>query len=49
MRWAISAELVKAVGFVDYSYRDSRCFAVVVVAGGEALPWRDARDLLGGC
>jgi hypothetical protein len=40
-------ELVKAAGLVDYSYRDARCHAIVVLAGGEALPWRDARGLLG--
>ncbi len=41
-------DLVKAAGLVEYSYRDPRCHAVVVLVGGEALPWRDARDLLGG-
>jgi hypothetical protein len=35
-------DLVKAVGLVDYSYSDARCHAIVVLVGGEALPWRDA-------
>jgi hypothetical protein len=41
-------DLVKAAGLVDYSYSDARCHAVVVLVGGEALPWRDARRVLGG-
>jgi hypothetical protein len=41
-------DLVKAAGLVDYSYSDARCHAVVVLVGGEALPWRDARRILGG-
>jgi hypothetical protein len=41
-------DLVKAAGLVDYSYSDARCHAVVVLAGGEALPWRDAMGRLGG-
>jgi hypothetical protein len=41
-------DLVKAAGLVDYSYSDVRCHAIVVLVGGEALPWRDARRLLGG-
>ncbi len=40
-------DLVKAAGLVEYSYSDARCHAIVVLAGGEALAWRDARDLLG--
>jgi hypothetical protein len=41
-------DLAKAAGLVEYSYSDARCHAVVVLVGGEALPWRDARRLLGG-
>jgi hypothetical protein len=41
-------DLVKAAGLVDYSYSDARCHAIVVLVGGEALPWRDARRILGG-
>jgi hypothetical protein len=41
-------DLVKAAGLVDYSYSDARCHAIVVLVGGEALPWRDARRVLGG-
>jgi hypothetical protein len=41
-------DLVKAAGLIDYSYSDARCHAIVVLVGGEALPWRDARRLLGG-
>ncbi len=41
-------DLVKSAGLVEYSYRDPRCFAIVVLAGGEALAWRDARDFMGG-
>jgi hypothetical protein len=41
-------DLVKAAGLVDYSYSDNRCHAIVVLVGGEALSWRDARRLLGG-
>jgi hypothetical protein len=41
-------DLVKAAGLVDYSYSDARCHAIVVLVSGEALPWRDARRLLGG-
>jgi hypothetical protein len=41
-------DLVKAAGLIDYSYSDTRCHAIVVLVGGEALPWRDARRLLGG-
>jgi hypothetical protein len=41
-------DLVKAAGLVDYSYSDARCHAIVVLVGGEALPWRDAMGLLGG-
>ena len=40
-------DLVKVAGLVDYSYSDPRCHAIVVLISGEALPWRDARDLLG--
>jgi hypothetical protein len=40
-------DLVKAAGLVDYSYSDARCHAIVVLVGGEALPWRDARRVLG--
>jgi hypothetical protein len=39
-------DLVKAAGLVDYSYGDSHCYAVVVLASGEALPWREAQGLL---
>jgi hypothetical protein len=36
-----------AAGLVDYSYGDSNCHAIVVLADGvTALPWREARDLL---
>jgi hypothetical protein len=41
-------DLVKAAGLIDYSYSDARCHAIVVLVGGEALPWRDARRILGG-
>jgi hypothetical protein len=41
-------DLVKAAGLIDYSYSDVRCHAIVVLVGGEALPWRDARRILGG-
>jgi hypothetical protein len=41
-------DLVKAAGLIDYSYSDARCHAIVVLVGGEALPWRDARRRLGG-
>jgi hypothetical protein len=41
-------DLAKAAGLVDYSYSDARCHAIVVLVGGEALPWRDARKVLGG-
>jgi hypothetical protein len=41
-------DLVKAAGLVEYSYSDARCHAIVVLVGGEALPWRDARRILGG-
>ena len=40
-------DLVKAKGLIDYSYSDARCYAIVVLAGGDALPWRDAQRLLG--
>jgi hypothetical protein len=40
-------DLAKAQGLVDYSYGDSNCHAIVVLADGvTALPWREARDLL---
>jgi hypothetical protein len=40
-------DLAKAAGLVDYSYGDSKCHAIVVLADGvTALPWREARDLL---
>jgi hypothetical protein len=40
-------DLAKAAGLVDYSYADSKCHAIVVLADGvTALPWREARDLL---
>jgi hypothetical protein len=40
-------DLVKAAGLVNYSYSDSLCHAVVVLADGiTVLPWRDARDVL---
>jgi hypothetical protein len=41
-------DLVKAAGLIDYSYSDARCHAIVVLVGGEALPWRDAMGRLGG-
>jgi hypothetical protein len=41
-------DLVKAAGLVEYSYSDARCHAIVVLVSGEALPWRDARRILGG-
>jgi hypothetical protein len=40
-------DLVEAAGLVEYSYSDARCHAIVVLVGGEALPWRDARRVLG--
>jgi hypothetical protein len=40
-------DLAKAAGLVDYSYGDSNCHAIVVLADGvTALPWREARNLL---
>jgi hypothetical protein len=40
-------DLAKAAGLVDYSYADSKCHAIVVLADGvSALPWRDARFFL---
>jgi hypothetical protein len=40
-------DLAKAQGLVDYSYADSKCHAIVVLADGvTALPWREARNLL---
>jgi hypothetical protein len=37
----------KAQGLVDYSYADSKCHAIVVLADGvTALPWREAINLL---
>jgi hypothetical protein len=40
-------DLAKAAGLVDYSYADTKCHAIVVLADGvTALPWREARDLL---
>jgi hypothetical protein len=41
-------DLVKAAELIDYSYSDARCHAIVVLVSGEALPWRDARRILGG-
>ena len=48
MEFKACYDLVKAAGLVECSYSDSLCYAVVVLAGGEALAWMDARDLLGG-
>jgi hypothetical protein len=40
-------DLAKAQGLVDYSYADSKCHAIVVLADGvTALPWREAINLL---
>jgi hypothetical protein len=40
-------DLAKAAGLVDYSYGDSECHAIVVLADGvTALPWREAKNLL---